>query len=165
MCESQSICKGDKFMNKNNKTYDSSRHSYGKVNEQTRFHDDSVFEQINANDQQNFTNYAYTNANENFPTTSHFRDEEVSSEITADDHQQPTEPEKDVQINHVIGWIAFILSIASYFFIPIILGGAGIILGFLARNRGSLILGNTAIVAGIVSIIIRLFVIPFVIPV
>jgi len=92
------------------------------------------------------------------------RDEEFATEITADDDRESGRQDEAeaFQTNSVMGWIALILSIASYFMMPVILGGAGIILGFIARNRGANTLGNTAIVAGIVSIIITLFILPFV---
>lgn len=92
------------------------------------------------------------------------RNEEFATEITADDDREMNRQEESegFQANSVMGWIALILSIASYFMMPVILGGAGIILGFIARNRGANTLGNTAIVAGIVSIIITLFILPFV---
>lgn len=92
------------------------------------------------------------------------REEELATEITADDRREVDRSDDDegIQANNVMGWIALILSIASYFMMPVILGGAGIILGFIARNRGASTLGNTAIVAGIVSILITLFILPFV---
>lgn len=93
------------------------------------------------------------------------REEELATEITADDNQdtdQRSVDEETFQANSVMGWIALILSIASYFMMPVILGSAGIIVGFIARNRGAQTLGNTAIIAGIVSILITLFILPFV---
>jgi len=92
------------------------------------------------------------------------REDEFATEITADDHREEKRLFNDEgdQANSVMGWTALILSIASFFMMPVILGGAGIILGFIARNRGANTLGNTAIVAGIASILIALFIIPFV---
>jgi hypothetical protein len=60
-----------------------------------------------------------------------------------------------------IGWLALAFSIVSLFIMPIILGAAGIILGFVARRRGAQTLGTWSIGIGIVSIIIAMFVLPF----
>jgi len=60
-----------------------------------------------------------------------------------------------------IGWLALALSILSLFVMPVILGGAGIILGFVARRRGVTTLATWSIGIGVVSIILALFVIPF----
>jgi hypothetical protein len=54
-----------------------------------------------------------------------------------------------------------VLSILSLFFLPIILGAAGIILGFIARRKGALTLGAWAIGIGVVSIIVGTFILPF----
>ncbi|MEE6130966.1 hypothetical protein CHN50_06845 [Priestia aryabhattai] len=59
------------------------------------------------------------------------------------------------------GRFALILSILSLFFLPIILGAAGIILGFIARRKGANTLGAWAIGIGIVSIIVGTFILPF----
>jgi hypothetical protein len=60
-----------------------------------------------------------------------------------------------------IGWLALAFSIVSLFIMPVILGAAGIILGFIARRRGAETLGAWAIGIGVVSIIIAMFVLPF----
>ncbi|TFJ94100.1 hypothetical protein [Lentibacillus salicampi] len=92
------------------------------------------------------------------------RDEELASEMTADDIDEPVHSgeEDGAQATSAFGWIAVALSIISYFAMPIILGGAGIVMGFVSRNRGAETLGNTAIIAGAISILITLFVLPFV---
>ena len=92
-------------------------------------------------------------------------DEEIAEEITADDYDGPLSVEDDddaTEVNSVYGWIGIALSVISFFMMPIILGAAGIILGFISRSRGADALGNTAIAAGAISILITLFVIPFV---
>ncbi|WP_442785802.1 hypothetical protein [Lentibacillus sp. Marseille-P4043] len=91
-------------------------------------------------------------------------DEETAAELTADDLDTPSGigDDDDTNVNSTYGWIALALSIVSFFWLPIILGGAGIIIGFIARSRGANTLGNTAIIAGAVSIIISLFILPFV---
>lgn len=92
-------------------------------------------------------------------------DEEFAAEMTADDIGDTVKNEEDTegtQANSAFGWMALALSIISFFIMPIILGGAGIIVGFIARNRDAETLGNTAIIAGAASILITLFVLPYV---
>lgn len=90
------------------------------------------------------------------------RDEEVASEIGTVNYEDRTNNDVQSQASSITGWIAIALSILSFFMMPIILGGAGIIVGFIARNRDSEWLGNTAIVAGAISILITLFIRPYV---
>lgn len=59
-----------------------------------------------------------------------------------------------------IGVIALIISILSLFMMPFILGIVGIIVGIVARSRGSN-LGTWAIGIGVVSIIVGIFIAPF----
>ncbi|MBT2645962.1 DUF4190 domain-containing protein [Bacillus sp. ISL-34] len=59
-----------------------------------------------------------------------------------------------------IGVIALIISILSLFMMPFILGIVGIIVGIVARSRGSN-LGTWAIVIGAISIIVGIFILPF----
>ena len=97
-------------------------------------------------------------------TPDHRRDEEVASEITGFDDDSIISDDKDTQVGDqvgsVTGWVGLALSVLSFFMMPIILGGAGIIVGFIARNRGAEWLGNTAIAIGVISIIVRLFINP-----
>lgn len=87
-------------------------------------------------------------------------DEEIATELA--DPVDPIEAREhnDGQMNQAFGWVAIALSILSFFFMPYLFGIAGIILGYIARSKHSLILGYGAIVLGVVSILIRLFVIP-----
>ncbi|TYS68758.1 DUF4190 domain-containing protein [Sutcliffiella horikoshii] len=59
-----------------------------------------------------------------------------------------------------LGILGLALSILSLFFLPIIMGAAGIIVGFIARKRGATGLGAWAIGIGIVSIVVGIFVLP-----
>ncbi|QFT89866.1 hypothetical protein FIU87_14475 [Bacillus sp. THAF10] len=59
-----------------------------------------------------------------------------------------------------LGFLGLALSILSLFFLPIIMGAAGIIVGFIARKRGAAGLGAWAIGIGIVSIVVGIFVLP-----
>jgi uncharacterized membrane protein HdeD (DUF308 family) len=47
------------------------------------------------------------------------------------------------------------------FILPVILGAAGVIVGFIARRRGANALGAWAIGIGIVSIVLGIFITPF----
>ncbi|GAA0341341.1 hypothetical protein GCM10008967_34650 [Bacillus carboniphilus] len=60
-----------------------------------------------------------------------------------------------------LGWVGIALSILSLFWLPVLFGGAGIVLGFIARRRGAEGLGATAIGIGAAAIIISLFLAPF----
>ena len=68
---------------------------------------------------------------------------------------------EDAREGRGVGWTALILSILSLFFLPVLLGAAGVILGFIARRRGANSLGAWAIGIGIVSIVIGVFILPF----
>lgn len=59
------------------------------------------------------------------------------------------------------GMFAIVLSILSLFFLPILLGVSGIIVGFISRRMGATTLGNWAIGIGAVSIILKVFFSPF----
>ena len=60
-----------------------------------------------------------------------------------------------------LGWLALALSIISLFVMPVLMGAAGIIIGFIARRRGATCLGAWAIGIGAVSIIVGIFILPF----
>ncbi|KGX93605.1 hypothetical protein N781_11305 [Pontibacillus halophilus JSM 076056 = DSM 19796] len=67
------------------------------------------------------------------------------------------ESDMTTEANAGLGWIAVIVSIVSFFIFPIIFGAVGVIMGFMARRRGAETLGNTAIVAGAISVVLSLF--------
>ncbi|HLR71305.1 MAG TPA: hypothetical protein VK085_07715 [Pseudogracilibacillus sp.] len=98
----------------------------------------------------------------------HLYKEETATELTNTNDQPLTTTQEDSQqddheeVNNIYGWIAIALSAISFFLIPILFAGAGIILGFIARNREAPILGNTAIVFGVISILFRLFILPLI---
>lgn len=96
------------------------------------------------------------------------RDEEFAAELTANDFNGPiaSESEKvntksEVEAKTGFGWFAVVASILSFFLMPIFLSAVGIIIGFVAKSRGADTLGNTAIIAGALSMIITLFIVPF----
>lgn len=95
------------------------------------------------------------------------RNEEFAAEITADDYndvinRDQADDDAHNDVNSTYGWIGLALSVVSFFMMPVILGAAGIILGFVSRSRGADTLGNIAIAAGAISILIRFLVLPFV---
>ena len=89
------------------------------------------------------------------------RNEEFAAEFTADDHAVTDRDERVDEANSTYGWIGIALSVISFFMWPIVLGAVGIILGFVSRSRGADTLGNIAIAAGVISIIVRLFFTPY----
>lgn len=65
------------------------------------------------------------------------------------------------QAGRVMGMFAVILSLLSLFIVPVLMGAAGIILGFVAVRRGAATSGYWAIGIGIASIVISLIFAPF----
>ncbi len=91
--------------------------------------------------------------------------EETAAEIAAPmnvsrDFEHDTN-EDSTTSGRVLGYSSLALSILSLFILPVIMGAAGIVLGFVARRRGAEMLGAWAIGIGAVSIIVGLFVLPF----
>ncbi|MBB5324726.1 membrane protein insertase Oxa1/YidC/SpoIIIJ [Anoxybacillus tepidamans] len=87
--------------------------------------------------------------------------EETSAEVAEPVRRYDEKDEREGANGSGWGWTALVLSILSLFMMPILLGAAGIIVGFIARRRGAETLGAWAIGIGIVSIIIKLFIMPF----
>ncbi|MGV3487967.1 MAG: DUF4190 domain-containing protein [Tuberibacillus sp.] len=69
--------------------------------------------------------------------------------------------DEDVAGGTGIGCLALVLSVIGLFFLPVIMGAAGIIVGIIARRQGARALGGWAIGIGIAAILIRLFTAPF----
>lgn len=89
--------------------------------------------------------------------------EETASELV--DHDVMAHEDTDVNdsdLHNVYGWTSIGLSVISFFLLPFILAVAGIVVGFIARSKAAPILGNTAIVIGALSIIVRLFILPLI---
>ncbi|MFS0751425.1 hypothetical protein [Oceanobacillus sp. 1P07AA] len=91
------------------------------------------------------------------------RNEEYAQEFTADDIRDSDIPEEEDDANPGIfyGWAGIALALISFFVWPIILGSASIIFGFVARSRDVDTLGNISIGLGAISMLMTLFVIPF----
>lgn len=96
--------------------------------------------------------------------------EETAAEVAAPINYGTTKREANNQGNNTndnvasgagLGWLALALSIISLFVMPVLLGAAGIIIGFIARRRGATGLGAWAIGIGAVSIIVGIFILPF----
>ncbi|WP_027407819.1 DUF456 domain-containing protein [Anoxybacteroides tepidamans] len=87
--------------------------------------------------------------------------EETSTEIAEPIRRYDERDEREGADGTGLGWTALALAILSLFIMPIILGAAGIIVGFIARRRGAETLGAWAIGIGAVSIIVKLFILPF----
>ncbi|KEZ51035.1 DUF308 domain-containing protein [Metabacillus indicus] len=100
-----------------------------------------------------------------------FRDdyrEETAAELAAPatlrreaDYDRRDEEEGVRTDGRRMGYLAIVLSVISLFVFPVILGAAGIIVGFVARRRGAEALGGWAIGIGIVSLILGIFILPF----
>lgn len=97
------------------------------------------------------------------------RNTEVAGEITPDEIHQDRQTrrerhqdEADLDRHTWLGWLAVVLSVLAFFWMPLILGTAGIVFGIIARNRDLKVLGNTAIVVGLVVVVLRLLILPVV---
>lgn len=84
-------------------------------------------------------------------------EEEFATEIVDDSLTEIDLDESDDNTtNNIYGWIAIGLSVLSFIMMPYIFAGAAIILGFIARSKEKLMLGNIAIIVGIISILFRI---------
>jgi len=98
---------------------------------------------------------------DNGPISNNNCQEETSAELTNDNVDLNTRNDDHFATGSIMGWIGIALSVLSFFMIPILFAGAGIILGIIARMREANTLGYTAIAVGIVSLVVRLFITPF----
>jgi len=87
-------------------------------------------------------------------------DFELSREFLAEDDSRSDDYSDDFMMQS-LGWLAIVLSVLAFFTMPILFAAAGIILGFVTRNRGFVWIGNTAIVLSIIALIIQLLIFPF----
>ncbi|HET6871539.1 MAG TPA: DUF4190 domain-containing protein [Sporolactobacillaceae bacterium] len=92
----------------------------------------------------------------------HDYNEEVAAEATFDRRLvDDRDDDDDVAGGTGIGWLSLVLSVIGLFFLPVIMGAAGIIIGIIARRQGARALGAWAIGIGIAAIVIKLFTAPF----
>ncbi|MEK4564550.1 DUF4190 domain-containing protein [Alkalihalobacillus sp. FSL R5-0424] len=75
----------------------------------------------------------------------------------SNDDRNTDEPVEQIMNGRAMGIFSLVLSILSLFILPILLGAAGIIVGFVARKGSSKTIGNWAIGIGVVSILTSLF--------
>lgn len=90
--------------------------------------------------------------------------EETAAEIAAPirlDRRERVDENETAEGGRGIAYTAIVLSILSLFIWPVLLGAAGIVLGFIAFRRGATSLGSWAIGIGVVSLIIGVFILPF----
>ncbi|GAK11496.1 hypothetical protein [Geomicrobium sp. JCM 19039] len=69
------------------------------------------------------------------------------------DYDTVDEEKSDSSLGAGLGTAAIIMSIVSLFFLPVILGAAGVVTGFFARQKGAVGLGWSAIGIGALSIL------------
>ncbi|WP_396021027.1 hypothetical protein [Cytobacillus firmus] len=91
--------------------------------------------------------------------------EETSAEIAAPGvYNRSVNRDEEIETaaaGRGVGYAALALSILSLFVLPVLFGATGIVLGFIARRRGSEGLGGWAIAIGAISIIVGMFILPF----
>jgi hypothetical protein len=87
---------------------------------------------------------------------------EIAAPVPAVSNRKGSEEERTERTagGSVLAYSALALSILSLFILPVLFGAAGIVLGFIARRRGSA-LGTWAIGIGVISILIGIFILPF----
>ncbi|GAY76404.1 hypothetical protein NBRC111894_1958 [Sporolactobacillus inulinus] len=89
-----------------------------------------------------------------------YNNEEYARELAAD--QYDPEADRDHGDRRVmeggkgIGWLGLICSVIALFFLPIVLGIAGIIIGYIALRQGARALGGWAIGIGCLAVLIQL---------
>ncbi|MFQ3542756.1 hypothetical protein Q7A53_01600 [Halobacillus rhizosphaerae] len=130
--------------------------------------DDSVAdeqEEIELDDDDDFVELENRNPAE--PVYGESYEEEFAAEAAAVPINDPMENDEEKEtimnseVNPAMGWLGLTVSILSFFFAPLILGAAGIILGVVAKRQNADTLGNMAIIVSIISILFSLFFAPF----
>jgi len=128
--------------------------------------DDKIRQDIQQTGQQTVIDQDYEDPNLGANSYSAYSDynEETAAEIAAPVNATETRRNTDTQAagdtatgGAGLGWLALALSIISLFVMPILMGIAGIIIGFIARRRGATGLGAWAIGIGVLSIILSFF--------
>jgi len=98
-----------------------------------------------------------------YPLNGDSDDEEYATDEAVDRSLVDNVRDEDVSAVEGVGlgWLALILSAIGLFFLPIIMGAAGIIIGIIARKKGARTLGAWAVGIGASAIVILLFTAPF----
>ncbi|MGE6629296.1 cell division protein CrgA [Bacillus sp. NPDC077027] len=101
----------------------------------------------------------------------HFSNDDGYLEETAAEITEPYQASRDREerYNHVnddsgskgIGYTALAIAIISLFVMPVLLGVAAIVVGYIARRKGARALGAWSIGIGIVSVVLGIFITPF----
>ncbi|RWZ60060.1 hypothetical protein EQV77_01820 [Halobacillus fulvus] len=78
--------------------------------------------------------------------------------VKREEKETTMQEREDVKVG--MAWVGLSAAILSFFFAPLILGAAGIILGVMGKRRGADTIGNMAIIISIVSIAFSLFFAP-----
>lgn len=86
---------------------------------------------------------------------------EMAAPVSLDPRRSDNLPEENALGGSGLGYLALAISIISLFVLPVLLGAVGIVVGFIARQRGAEGIGAWAIGIGIVSMIIGFFIAPF----
>ncbi|WP_246218174.1 DUF4190 domain-containing protein [Litoribacterium kuwaitense] len=87
----------------------------------------------------------------------------ADAELMQADAEQEVQQESEADSNATgLSGVALALSIIALLIWPVLLGAAGIIIGFVARRRGAGAMANWAIGIGTVAIVISLFFAPFI---
>lgn len=87
--------------------------------------------------------------------------EELGAETAIDRREIPVDRDDTETHGGGIGFLALALSIIAFFFLPVVMGAAGIIVGIIARRQGAKALGSWAIGLGIVAIVFMVLFAPF----
>jgi len=133
--------------------------------------DQEIRQDIQQTGQQNVIEEDYQDPNLGANSYSAYSDynEETAAEIAAPVNATGTRENANTQTagdtatgGAGLGWLALALSIISLFVMPMLMGIAGIIIGFIARRRGANGLGAWAIGIGALSIILSTLILPFI---
>ncbi|HET7628445.1 MAG TPA: DUF4190 domain-containing protein [Bacillales bacterium] len=110
------------------------------------------------------SDYLEETATETTPVARGWGVTENDTEIDKDNRGEQGNRGTQAGVNYGTGYgiLALILSVLAFFFLPIVMGGAGIVIGFIARAKGANTWGAWAIGVGIAAIVISLFAAPFV---
>lgn len=92
-------------------------------------------------------------------------DKNYEEETAAEPVYEPnieSDRQNDQDLTSVFGWVAVALSALSFFMAPVLFAVAGIVVGFIARQRAAPVLGASAIGLAVISLIARFFIIPMI---
>lgn len=82
-------------------------------------------------------------------------DAEAAAEMAPDNRYLMSTENRSIEAGAGVGWLAIVFSVIALFFLPIIMGVAGIVVGYIAYREGAKTLGSWAVGLGLAAIIIR----------